>query len=109
MLLRAFVWSMQTADSLTAYDDAVRNYLASLDYRATSSTTKAETLIAAIDALLLLRPQRAQFGGTAGEQLQFESASLLAVRTATEKWLRSYRVATIEPQVGYVDTTQYIE
>lgn len=100
---------MQTLDAVLTYDTTLRAYLDALDYRSPASTTKAELVIANGYRLLTMRPQLAQSGGVSGERTQFTDQSILAGIQAAEKWLRSYRTTTTEPQVGYVDLSQVIQ
>lgn len=100
---------MQTLDAVLTYDTALRAYLDSLDYRSPASTTKAEAVLANGYKLMALRPQLVQVGGVSGERTQFTDQSILSAIQAAEKWLRSYRTVTTEPQVGYLDLTRVIE
>lgn len=83
--------------------------LENLDYESNDSTSQCLQLIADCNALLILRPQRAQSGGPSGEQLQFDANAVVAVRDGAEKWLKSQTAKTYHESqnIGYINT-EYI-
>lgn len=101
---------MANLQAALSYEDAIASFLANRNYRSTGSTTECQSLLAACDTLLILRPQRMQAGGPSGEQLQFDTAAVLAVRNEADKWLKSKNASTYyqSHNIGYVNT-EYIQ
>lgn len=96
---------MANLQAVLSYEDAIASFIANRNYRSTGSTTEAQSLMAACDTLLILRPQRAQSGGPSGEQLQFDTNAVLAVRNDADKWLKSQSAKTYHEShnVGYTN------
>jgi hypothetical protein len=101
---------MANLQAVLSYEDAIASFLANRNYRSTGSTTEAQSVLAACDVLLILRPQRMQAGGPSGEQLQFDANAVLAVRNDADKWLKSQTAKTYHESqnIGYINT-EYIQ
>jgi hypothetical protein len=100
---------MPTLSHVLSLDDAIASFLANKDYRANDSTSQAQSLISAIDVLLVMRPRQATFGGNAGETVTFDTAALKLVRDEAEKFVKQRRQVSLDPTIGYVNTEYYIQ
>lgn len=83
---------------LAQLDQQVRDNLA---YRSQNSLTMARLLIEAVEGLLIQRPSEARSGGTSGESVRFDLATLLQVKRDAEKWLAGRNIAA--SQITYVE------
>lgn len=84
---------MATPSDLAFHDQLQQKVIDNLDYRSSASTTKAVLLLEAIDGLLLTRPMEARNGGSSGESIRFDQATLLEMKRDIEKWLSRRNIA----------------
>lgn len=64
------------------------------DYMSTASVSKAVLYLEALNQLIALRAQSQSRGGSTAEELRFDQASLMKLRTEVSKWLSRKRATT---------------
>lgn len=98
---------MASLQIVLAAESALQAYLDNADYEANDSESQAVLAKAALQKLKVLRPALAQFGGSAGESIRFDWQALESAGKQIDKFLSGKRIAD-DPQIGYVNTEDYI-
>lgn len=93
---------MTTPEDIALYDRFKAQYFDNIDYVSSNSIPKARKLVEALEALLVLLPQMAKAGGVSGEELRFDTQTLLALKRDVQKWISGKNISA--SQYVYLQT-----